>query len=226
MERSYQLSMARLERVWGRQRSVAASYDWGVHNPVVGRVFAQGWWGAKLDDLIAAVARVREAPAGSRVLDVPCGGGLAFPPLQYSARLDYTALDLSPVMLERAARRAHQLGLDTIRFQQGDVSALPFADASFDLALTFNGLHCFADPHQALRELARVLVPGGRLRGTACLRGEGARFDALQAVFRELGFFGPCCTRAQLASWLEHAGMTVLHLEASGALVTFEALRL
>jgi len=217
--------MSRLEQVWGHERVVAASYDWGVHNPVVGRVFAQGWWGAKLDDLLGAIGRVREAPAGSRVLDVPCGGGLAFPPLQHSARLDYTALDFSPLMLRRAARRARQLGLSEIRFQQGDVGALPFADASFELALTFNGLHCFPDPHQALRELARVLVPGGRLRGTSILRGEGARFDALQVLFRQLGFFGPGCSRAQLAVWLEHAGMKVLQMEASGALVTFEALR-
>lgn len=92
---------ARLEQAWGRERLVATSYDWGVQNPVVGRVFAQGWWGAKLD-LIAAIGRIREAAAGSRVLDVPCGGGLPFPALQHSARLDYTALDFSPVMLERA----------------------------------------------------------------------------------------------------------------------------
>jgi ubiquinone/menaquinone biosynthesis C-methylase UbiE len=45
-----------------------------------------------------------------------------------------------------------------------------FDDASFDLCVTYNGLHCLPDPRAALGELTRVLKPGGTLRGTSCVR--------------------------------------------------------
>ena len=49
---------------------------------------------------------------------------------------------------------------DAIEFVEADVTALQFADASFDLCVTYNGLHCLPDPHAALGELTRVLKPG------------------------------------------------------------------
>ena len=217
--------MSRLEEVWGQERFAASSYDWGVQHPVVGRVMAELWWGYDIRRLFASIDKLASAPRGSRVLDVPCGGGLAFRALSPGHELAYTALDYSPVMLERARQRAQALGLTGLHFQQGDVGALPFADGSFDLVLSYNGLHCFPDVPRAVAELARVTAKGGRLRGTACLRGEGARYDALQALFRKLGFFGPSCTTAELGRLLAQAGFQVQELEPCGALVNFEAVR-
>ena len=65
--------------------------------------------------------------------------------------------DLSQPMLRQAA------GKDTILPSQARVEQLPFADASFERALVVDAFHHFADQPGAMRELARVLKPGGRL---------------------------------------------------------------
>jgi ubiquinone/menaquinone biosynthesis C-methylase UbiE len=69
-------------------------------------------------------------------------------------------LDLTPGMLEVA--REKSVGLD-IEFVEGDATALPFEDESFDLVTCQQGLQFFPEPQQALREFRRVLAPGGRL---------------------------------------------------------------
>ncbi len=52
-----------------------------------------------------------------------------------------------------------------IEFVEADVTALQFADNSFDLCVTYNGLHCLPDPRAALAELTRVLKPGWDVAG-------------------------------------------------------------
>lgn len=214
-----------LEEVWGQQKLAAVVYDAVVQNGILGPLAARALWGFELRKLFASIERVREAAPGTRVLDVPCGGGLVLNALSSDHRLAYVALDFSPVMLSRARERAARLGLATIRFERGDVGSLPFGDGSFDLCLTYNGLHCFPDPARALRELGRVTAPGGCLCGTSVVRGAGGRFDPLFQLYRRRGYFGPGGTRGELVAWLEQAGFRVEELEQSGAIVLFEATR-
>ena len=95
---------------------------------------------------------------GDRVLDAACGtGDLALADHRAGA-LEVTGLDFSPRMLERARRKAPGL-----RFVEGDLLALPFADGSFDAATVGFGVRNVSDLELALRELRRVLRPGGRL---------------------------------------------------------------
>jgi demethylmenaquinone methyltransferase/2-methoxy-6-polyprenyl-1,4-benzoquinol methylase len=95
---------------------------------------------------------------GDRVLDAACGtGDLALADHRAGA-LEVTGLDFSPRMLERARRKAPGL-----RFVEGDMLSLPFADASFDAATVGFGVRNVSDLETALRELRRVLRPGGRL---------------------------------------------------------------
>lgn len=215
--------MPSLEQTWGRERLVASVYDFAVQNPWLGRAGAWALWGFDIRQLTASIERVRKQPAGSAVLDVPCGGGLVFAALSPGHGLDYTALDFSPVMLERAGRRQEQLGLEGIRFHQGDVGALPFGDGTFDLCLTYNGIHCFPDPRRAVHELARVLKPGGVLRGTLVVQGAGLRYDTAIRVFRARGWFGPCCTREDLLDWLVEGGLRVTEEKQAGGFMLFEA---
>src|SRR5581483_8235856 len=94
---------------------------------------------------------------GDRVLDAACGtGDLAIADRKAGAGR-VTGLDFSERMLERARRKAP---LDWV---QGDLLALPFADASFDAATVGFGVRNVADLELSLRELHRVLAPGGRL---------------------------------------------------------------
>lgn len=215
--------MTSLQQTWGEGRLAATLYDLGVHSRLPGRVAARVLWGFDIDLLWQSVARLREAPAGTRVLDVPCGGGLAFAGLAPGHGLDYTALDYSPVMLARARARLARLGAGGVRFLQGDVGALPQADASIDLCLSYNGIHCFPDPALAVREMARVLRPGGLLRATLVVQGAGARHDAVVRLFRARGWFGPGCTQPALLRWLADAGLQADVLQRSGAILLVEA---
>jgi len=94
---------------------------------------------------------------GDRVLDAACGtGDLAVADLKAGASR-VTGLDFSEAMLERARKKA------PLEWIQGDMLALPFADATFDAATVGFGVRNVADLELALRELRRVLRPGGRL---------------------------------------------------------------
>jgi demethylmenaquinone methyltransferase/2-methoxy-6-polyprenyl-1,4-benzoquinol methylase len=104
---------------------------------------------------LAAGAVVRN---GDRVLDAACGtGDLAIADLRAGAS-KVTGLDFSERMLERARRKS-----TTIEWVQGDMLALPFADETFDAATVGFGVRNVADLELGIRELRRVLRPGGRL---------------------------------------------------------------
>jgi len=104
---------------------------------------------------LAAQSAVR---AGDRVLDAACGtGDLAISDARAGAG-KVTGLDFSAEMLARARRKDA-----AIEWLQGDMLALPFADGTFDAATVGFGVRNVADLGLALRELRRVLRPGGRL---------------------------------------------------------------
>jgi SAM-dependent methyltransferase len=103
------------------------------------------------------------APAGARVLDVGCGPGHLSTRLADRHRLQVTGLDLDPAMIARAnTDRPGNRGGRRSSFLVGDVAALAFPDASFDLVVSTLSMHHWADPAAGLAEIGRVLRPGGR----------------------------------------------------------------
>ena len=209
---------------WRTERVMAAMYDAGVKHDSVATVGAWAMWGADMRRMFADVARLADAPAGTSILDIPCGGGFAFRGLRPGQAVQYVAADISPYMLGQARRQAARLGVqDAIEFVEADVTALQFADNSFDLCVTYNGLHCLPDPGAALGELTRVLKPGGTLRGTSCVRGCGPRKDAVIAMARRAGVFGNTPHTGEIEVWLREFGLDVVSLELSGAIEFFEA---
>jgi SAM-dependent methyltransferase len=163
-------------------------------------------------------------PAGSAVLDVPCGGGLALRGMRPKQDLRYVAADISPVMLSRTRRLAARLGR-TVEVANADLMRLPFEDNEFDLCVCFNGLHCVADPARAVREIARCLKNGGRVVGDTLVRGAGLRQDLALAAFRRFGLFGPGRTLDDVEEWLTGAGLRIDRLTSSGAVAHFAATR-
>src|SRR3984893_18923981 len=209
---------------WRSERVTAAIYDAGVKHDSVARVGAWAMWGADLRRMFTDIERLADFPVDASVLDVPCGGGLAFRGLRTGQAVRYVAADISPYMLQRARREAGRRGVqDAIKFVEADVTALQFADASFDLCVTYNGLHCLPDPRAALGELTRVLKPGGTVRGTSCVTGRGPRKDVLIAMARRAGVFGNAPHAGEIETWLREFSLDVVSLERSGAIEFFEA---
>ncbi|CAA9306946.1 MAG: hypothetical protein AVDCRST_MAG77-6150 [uncultured Chloroflexi bacterium] len=92
--------------------------------------------------------------------DLGCGSGLVTAALApFVARV--IAVDGSAEMLDTAARRLHTAA--NVELRQGELESLPIADASLDAAVLVLVLHYLPDPARVLAEVARVLLPGGRL---------------------------------------------------------------
>jgi SAM-dependent methyltransferase len=155
-----------------------------VKRPVSGAETAAAnrrWWDADAEDYLAAHGEhlgsveflwcpegLRESDAGllgelagRRVLEVGCGSA---PCARWLAaqRAQVVGLDLSAGMLRHAVRAARETGI-SVPLVQADAGRLPFADGSFDLACSaFGAVPFVADSAAVMREVARVLHPGGR----------------------------------------------------------------
>lgn len=108
---------------------------------------------AMVDEMETELVRPRAAEA--ELLEIGCGTGLILQRLSRYCRRA-VGVDLSPGMLELARKR----GLDVV---EGDATALPFGDESFDVVVSFKVLPHVQDLSTALSEAARVTRPGGRL---------------------------------------------------------------
>ncbi|MFC8492728.1 class I SAM-dependent methyltransferase [Streptomyces sp. NPDC057235] len=129
----------------------ARAADWDSRFPDDGPAYA------------AAVAELGLRPGGS-VLDAGCGTGRALPPLRAAVGPSGTVVgvDLTPEMLERAVR-AGRGGADGGALLLADVGRLPVRDGALDAVFGAGLVSHLADPAAGLRELARVVRPGGRL---------------------------------------------------------------
>jgi SAM-dependent methyltransferase len=215
---------SRVERHWSRHRLIPAVYDFVVEHERIARPGGRLLWGADVRALYDSFGELARLPPGGAVLDVPCGGGVAFRGVPRDAGLRYAAADVSPLMLGRARAEARRRGLD-VALTRASVDRLPYADGAFDLCVTYNGLHCLPDPATAVAEMARVLRPGGVLRGSAVVTGAGPRQDMLIALLRALGDFGAPGNLVDLRDWLDAAGLDAAEVTATGALACFSAVK-
>jgi ubiquinone/menaquinone biosynthesis C-methylase UbiE len=112
----------------------------------------------------AAAFLLPQLRAGMRILDVGCGPGSITRGLaERVAPGQVVGVDLSRETLESARRDAVDRGLDNLRYEEGSVYELPFADASFDVAYAHQVLQHLREREAALGEMLRVLRPGGLL---------------------------------------------------------------
>lgn len=100
---------------------------------------------------------------GMKVLDLGCGDGTTAVP---AARLgaEVLGVDIARNLIEAGSRRADELGLSNLRFEEGDATKLQgLEDGAFDLVITVFGAMFAPRPDDVAREMARVTRPGGRI---------------------------------------------------------------
>ncbi len=152
---------------------------------------------------------------GLRVLDVGTGDGTYA--IEAAARGGVvTALDVEPEMLAAARSRAASRGVD-VTFIQAHAERLPFDDDAFDVVLAVTVLCFVPDAGLAVREMARVLAPGGRL-----VLGELGRFSVWAAERRVRGWLGAGTwrraqfwSRSELAALARNAGLRIADVRGS-----------
>jgi SAM-dependent methyltransferase len=103
---------------------------------------------------------------GERVVDVGCGAGIDS---LIAARMvgpsgEVVGVDMTPAMAQRARASATAGGLSNLRFHEGLAESLPVPDGWADVVISNGVLNLFPDKLAGLREMARVLKPGGRLQ--------------------------------------------------------------
>lgn len=112
-----------------------------------------------MEELLTSVSR-----DNSDVLEVACGTGHTSTFLS-SLGFEFTACDLTPEMLGQAKEKVEKLDVQRTRFVQTNAMTLPFSDARFDLIVSTRFLHLFPlrEHEQVLKEMVRVLKPGGKI---------------------------------------------------------------
>ncbi len=226
----FRIRRASIVGAWSEDPLWAKVYPLLVEHPTLGAPLWRLGFGSDITRLYDAVRAIGELPDGARVLDVPVGGGVAMRGLRPDARLDYVAADISPRMLERSLAAARSRGVARqVTAAIADVGRLPFADDSFDLVVSFTGLHVFPDPRRAIHEMVRVLKPGAQITGSALFAGDfqglERRYELMHAAGRGARVLGPMCTADQAQRWLAESGAGDVRLEMSGALGYFEAIK-
>lgn len=133
-----------------------AAEGWNAHTPAIHD------WLAPATDAMLNMAGIQ---AGMRVLDVAAGAGDQTLDIaeRVGPRGEVLATDLSPAILALAAENARRAGHTQVRTRVADADALGLPDAAFDAVVCRLGLMFLPDPLQGLREMARVLRPGGRV---------------------------------------------------------------
>jgi ubiquinone/menaquinone biosynthesis C-methylase UbiE len=121
-------------------------------------------WSRQLRPAQETLLRLADLKAGERVADIACGTGMVSLPAAEAVgpRGAVVATDLSQRMVDDLRRRAAECGLHHVRAERMDAEDLRLEDASFDAALDGLGLMYVPDPVRALREMHRILRPGGR----------------------------------------------------------------
>ncbi len=173
--------------------------------------FYNGQWNRWSEKSLEWLVRNSEVTGTETVLDIATGTGftaLAFAPLVSAV----VGLDVSSQMLEKARQEAESRGIGTVEWRQGSAERLEFRDESFDLVTCRVAPHHFLNVPQFVREVKRVLKPGGKflLADTTVPDGEGEighwqnRVEALRDP-SHIRNYSPLEWRALV----EAAGMTV-----------------
>jgi SAM-dependent methyltransferase len=163
-------------------------------------------FGLSFEQELDLIIRALDVSGVATVLDLACGPGIYSRPLARRVPAGtVVGLDLSLPMLRTAVRLASREHVANLIFLHGSALDLPFAADRFDAVNCCGALHLFPDVPQALSEIQRVLVPGGRFTVAALRRGEGTVSDLANVLCRRVAGVG-AFTSHELEARLRGAG--------------------
>jgi ubiquinone/menaquinone biosynthesis C-methylase UbiE len=186
--------------------------------------------GKSLDEFAKLARRIADQlEPRSIVLELAPGPGYFSIELAKIGSYSITGLDISHTFVEIAARKAAEAGVH-VEFRQGNASSMPFADDTFDFLLCRAAFKNFAQPVGALREMCRVLKPGGRglivdLRKDASIESinhevEGMGLNPVNKVLTKLAFrtmlLKSAYTRQQFEYMLAQTNFRKVDIHAEG----------
>jgi ubiquinone/menaquinone biosynthesis C-methylase UbiE len=161
--------------------------------------------------LAETLAQMVGAAKTQRAADLATGPGTLA--LRFAAHVhSVAAVDLTPAMLKRARETARNEEIANVTFLRADAQELPIATGALDLVVTSYSLHHVPDQARMLREMARVLKPGGRVGiiDIVVPDAEGASEQANTIEIARDRSHTKSLTRREFAALLEQAGLKLL----------------
>jgi SAM-dependent methyltransferase len=152
------------------------------------------------------------------VLDVACGAAHATEQAAPHVR-QVVGIDLTPALLQVGAQRLRDAGVDNVLLQEGNATALPFVDESFDLVMCRTAIHHMPDPERVVAEMARVCRPDGRVAVLDMIAPNADVRERFDDVHRALDpSHASALLEAELAALLERTVGPLSYGETNGPL--------
>jgi ubiquinone/menaquinone biosynthesis C-methylase UbiE len=140
-------------------------------------------WLEKIEPYAARILEILGAHEGA-LIDVGGGRGGLDVCMALISDLDFVCTDLNPAAVEYARESVEECGLATrMKVQVADAHSLPFADSSFEYAMSTQSISGWRNPQQGIEEMYRVVKPGGRIY----IRGFGNAYINWWKLMRDTG---------------------------------------